>query len=100
MHVFVVVEECYSVSVSVLRQHKELIEEVRCSLYTVNILQPWSLHNRILRAIIDHSVDCSEIFCAVPWCYFFSRRYIVSGFGFSSCKMHLLYLLLLFLGVT
>ena len=47
---------------------------MRCSLYTVDILRP-CLHNRVLRAIIHHSSDCSEIHCPVPWCHFFSQRY-------------------------
>jgi len=63
--------------VSVSWQHKELIEDVKCGLFTVDILRP-SLYNRVLRAVIHHSADCSEIHCVVPWCYFFSRRYFIT----------------------
>ena len=65
-----------TVSVCVLCQYKELVEDVKQSLYTVDILRPSSVYNRILRAIIHHAADCSDIHCPLPWCYFFSRRHV------------------------
>lgn len=58
-------------------QHKELIEDVRQCIYSVDILRPSCVYNRILRAIIHHAAECSEIHCPVPWCYFLSRRHVL-----------------------
>jgi len=58
---------------------------VRRSLNTVDVLRPTSLYNRVLRAIIHHSADCCEIHCPVPWCYFFSRRHVLTYLLTDQC---------------
>jgi hypothetical protein len=51
---------------------KEVVEDISSRIVNRTVFRS-SLYRRILSIIADHAADCSEMFCAVPWCHFFHQ---------------------------